>query len=297
MRVYIDRVKKILFLFFIAFLLFPQKVFAADVVINEFSSNSDPEWVELYNSSSTEIVDLEGWRLVDSNTQTTDDIDLSGCITPGGFRLFSRGSGWLNNTGGDTITLKNNNGNEVNSVVYGASGVIGIPSPSNSASRVPNGSSTWEMLDPPSSTDSICQLSSTPTPTLIPTLSPTNSPTPTKTPTPTPTIKPTATSKPVATATPAPTSIPTIKVVTPTMAKMATYDNYDKKENMGPTSILGEMVTATPSAMPTEVDQKKAEESFFNFPKLAIGVGFIFLAVSGILAFRKWNDIQNEYAE
>ncbi len=275
------------------FLSFSQSSFAADVVINEFSSNSDPEWVELYNSSPTEIITLDGWRLVDSNSQTTDDIDLSGCITPGGFRLFSRGSGWLNNTGGDTITLKNNNGNEVNSVVYGTGGVIGIPSPSNSASRVPNGSSIWEILDLPNSTDSICQLSSTPSPTLIPTLSPTNTPSPTKTPTSTPTIKPTATSKPVATNTPSATSIPTVKVVTPTTAKMVTKDNFDEKEDMGPTSILGEMVTATPSAMPTEIVQK-SEESFFDFSKISMGIGFIFLSGSGILAFRSWKKSQED---
>lgn len=128
---------------------------------------------------------------------------------------------------------------------------------------------------------------STPTPTSVPTSTPTIAPTPTKTPTPTPTSKPTATSKPMATATSAPTSTPTAKVISPTPTKPIVQENTRPKDET-PTSILGEMTTVFPSISPTITQTKKT--SFFNFSKLAIGAGFVFLAGSGILAFRRFRN-------
>lgn len=123
--------------------------------------------------------------------------------------------------------------------------------------------------------------SAAPTPTFIPTSTQTPSTIPTKTPTSKPTpIKsgPTATAKPVATTTPAPALTPAKSVI----------QQSSKEEDNIPTSILGEMVTASPSASPTIAGAKEA--SFFDLPKLFIGIGFVFLVGSGILAFRRFKN-------
>ncbi|QQG41006.1 MAG: hypothetical protein HYV37_01640 [Candidatus Levyibacteriota bacterium] len=117
------------------------------------------------------------------------------------------------------------------------------------------------------------------------TATPTQVPFPTqiKTPTPIPTNKSTPTSKATQTPTFTFTLTPTTKVVVPTIEGI----------DIGPTSILGEMVTAAPSAMPTEAIQKE-EGPFFDFPKIAIGLGFVFLSTSGILAFRSYKKSQGD---
>jgi hypothetical protein len=167
--------------FLIIFLFSAEKVFA-QVVINEFSSNSSPEWVEIYNTSPDQTVDLFGWQIIDGNG-VSDDITLSGCILPLSFRLFNHADGWLNN-GGDTISLKNS-GNELvgESVVYGTFGMVAIPLAGKSAGRDPNGGSSWQVFDSPSPVNNDCQFASpTPTSTLTPTPT-TNPPTPTSAPT------------------------------------------------------------------------------------------------------------------
>lgn len=168
------------FVFILAIFLFSPKVVSAQVVINEFSSKSDPEWVELLNTSSDQVINLSGWRIVDGNTVATDDLTLDGCISPQGFRLFNHTKGWLND-GGDSINLKDSTGEPVGEpVVYGEGGVVGTPSSEKSAGRTPNGASTWVIFDTPTPTNNDCQLSVTSTPT----------PEPTSSSTPTPTIQP-----------------------------------------------------------------------------------------------------------
>lgn len=158
-------------------LLLSSKIVLAQVVINEFSSNSDPEWVEIYNNTD-QIIDLLGWRILDGNSIETDDLQLSGCLAPRGFRLFNRQAGWLNNTGGDTIILKNSDNEEIDKVIYGEGGVISIPPNGKSAGRDPDGGSNWKIFDSPSPVNNDCQISLSPVATHAPTLS--LSPTPSK---------------------------------------------------------------------------------------------------------------------
>lgn len=166
---------------FIPFLFFIVSKVKAQVIINEFSSNSDPEWVELYNSFN-EIVNLTEWKITDGNTSTSDDLILNGCIANQGFRSFSRSSGWLNDTGGDTINLKDSNGNQIDQVIYGSGGIVGIPQSGRSASRVPDGNQSWVILDSATQQNDNCQIFPTPSP------SPVSTPiqTPTAIPSPTP---------------------------------------------------------------------------------------------------------------
>jgi len=179
-----------LFLFFFFYFFLPLRC-DAKVWINEFSSNSDPEWVELYNSGEQQI-DLSGWSLLDGNSDPSDDLSLEGCINPGEFRSFDHPGGWLNNSGGDTIVLKKPDGSEEDSVTYGNGGVVGIPKEEETAARNPAGSSNWK-IGSPSKTDNTCQSTistPTPTPTPTPTEVPSHTPTPTSTSTPTPTSSP-----------------------------------------------------------------------------------------------------------
>lgn len=84
----------------------------AEVVINEFMSDpsSGPEWIELLNTSSSEI-NLDGWKwteLASPGTDTEHEIspkNLSGTIGAGGFFVFELSSA-LNNSG-DSIGLYN----------------------------------------------------------------------------------------------------------------------------------------------------------------------------------------------
>jgi hypothetical protein len=121
-------------------LFFPSFV-SADVVINEFSSNSNTEWVELYNTDSTPV-DLTGWTLKD---EAQSPKTLTEIISGNGYFVYENSSGWLNNSGGDSIILKDDSDITINFVEYGKSGsVVGTPASDKSAGRVPDGSSDWE---------------------------------------------------------------------------------------------------------------------------------------------------------
>jgi len=165
--------------FFIAaviFLFFPEVVFAR-VVINEFSSNSDPEWVELYNNSDTSV-DLNGWFLKDEAQPAKF---LTTIIPARGYYVFENSNGWLNNSGGDTITLYDNASPsaQVDQVIYGKSGSeVGTPDPDKSAGRIPDGSSIWQnQLTWTKGTPNSSSPTSTPQPTPTPISTPTDTPT------------------------------------------------------------------------------------------------------------------------
>ncbi|MFA5773376.1 MAG: lamin tail domain-containing protein [Candidatus Paceibacterota bacterium] len=99
----------------------------ANVIINEFvSSPTDGiEWIELLNTTGSPIV-LNGWKLVDGNDKVTDDLILNGTISANGFIVFENSKSWLNNDG-DTIILKDNSSNTIDSVIYGTDGIIKAP--------------------------------------------------------------------------------------------------------------------------------------------------------------------------
>src|SRR3990167_4942186 len=105
------------------FLLSPVNALA-EIVINEFSSSSNPEWIELYNSGGS-AVDITGWKIIDLANHSEI---LTGSIGSGGYFVFERPEGWLNN-GGDTFTLFNNVSpvEQIDQVVYGSGGVVSAP--------------------------------------------------------------------------------------------------------------------------------------------------------------------------
>ncbi len=83
------------FLILLFFLVFTSPVFAdSSVKITDFSSDSNPEWIQLTNNTS-ETVSLSGWYFKDKAGVTKN---ISGCLSGNSNQVFSFGSGWLNNS-------------------------------------------------------------------------------------------------------------------------------------------------------------------------------------------------------
>ena len=91
----------------------------AAIIINEISPSTDPEWIELYNDSSTPV-DLFGYTLWDNNSLLSDDLSLTGTISAQSYLVFSRKEGWLTN-GGDIVYLSTNVADRQNTVIDGLS--------------------------------------------------------------------------------------------------------------------------------------------------------------------------------
>lgn len=200
-------------LFFILWFVFPTIAFA-QVVINEFSSGTTSDWVELYNTA-TESADLSTFRLRDSTASNKKD--LSGSLVAGGFLSFPF-SNYLNKDGDVVKLIELVGGDEVivEEIAYGDTGGVCAPSTTESIGRYPNGSSTIVRFSSQTrdfSNDSAAQNpcpTLTPSPTPTPSLTPTQSPTPsTPAPTSTKTPSPTPTKTPKPTKTPSPKPIPT----------------------------------------------------------------------------------------
>lgn len=87
------------------------------VVINEFMPNPQEgnEWVEIYNATGSPV-DITNWKFVD----LADNQKVLGAavIPAGGYYVFEDGTGWLNNTGEETLTLLNDQGVAVNSYTF-----------------------------------------------------------------------------------------------------------------------------------------------------------------------------------
>ncbi len=114
----------------------PQQASALDVVINEIAwagtSSTTPadEWIELYNNTVLPI-DITGWTLIAGST--TPSITLSGTIPANGYFLLERSDdtavsvpadqtftgGIANNPGGDSLELRDNLNNLVDTANIG----------------------------------------------------------------------------------------------------------------------------------------------------------------------------------
>lgn len=119
-------------------------VFAApgiprQVVINEFSSGTSSDWIELYNTTGAPT-DLTGWKIKDA---AGNDKLLSGSLAAHGFTSVNFSS-WLN-ADGDTIIVEDDAGVAINTVVYGTAGSVAAPSAAQFAARATDNSDTWEL--------------------------------------------------------------------------------------------------------------------------------------------------------
>lgn len=172
--------KQVFALTFCLFLIGPMSSFAAPQ-INEFSSGTSDDWIEIYNPDDSQI-DLSLYRIRDLTSN--NKLDLSGTIAGKGFASFD----WSNklNNGGDLIKLVLiSDESTVDQVNYGDQGGIVAPSTNQSGGREVDGSSNWVLFTASSkgSTNNSGPVFTLPSPTPTKTPSPTKSPTPTKTPT------------------------------------------------------------------------------------------------------------------
>jgi len=278
-------IKTLTFIFLLLFLGLPKTVFA-EIFINEFSSDTDPDWVEIYNSGPDQV-DLSLYRLRDNTS--SNKLDLFGIIPSNSFATFD----WSNrlNKDGDLIKLTLiSNDTIVDDVAYGNVGTdVVSPTSDQSAGRQNDGKEGWVIfgITTKGSTNNTSAPVPTPTLTPAPTTIPTNTPTPTKTPTPTPTTKPTSTPK-----VPTPTKIPTATPIKlgPTASPILIANDVEESTREAlPTSILGESTESavnTVSPSPFAKETKTLASSTSNLSKILIGIGIIFLISCGILAFR-----------
>lgn len=108
--------------------------------INELISNpaTGPEWVELYNSG-TSTINLAGCTLCDNRESDCMIAELEGIVPAADwFTIFLTGSR-LNN-GGDSIVLKNFEGETIDRVDYGENWLI--PDKGHSLARIADGTDT-----------------------------------------------------------------------------------------------------------------------------------------------------------
>lgn len=268
----------ILFLF-LSF--FPERAFAA-LYINEFSSSTNPDWVEIYNSDPTSV-DLTNYSVKDASTNSHA---LSGSIGGNSFITFDWNDN-LNN-GGDTIKLFLND-SLVDEVVYGANGTA-APTGSQTAGRIPDGSPTWALFTTATkgSTNNSPTVAPTPTPT------PTAIPTPTPTHAPTPTLTPTSAPTPTPTHTPTPTqgkTTPTPKITVDPKREGGTESAVFDKPVEGQGSILGNS---------TGFDNLKSGISGNGSPSYSWGKLFILMGVvlvsgaCGILLYNNYRKQKDE---
>ena len=248
--------------------LSPKNIYA-QIVINEFSSSSDPEWVEFYNTSSNPV-DITGWTIEDALNHIKN---LSGTISANGYFIYENSEGWLNNTGTDSIILKNKTGSIIDTISYGTS-EIAAPNSDKCSSRTPDASSVW-------TSNILC------TKNYINQSAPTA--TPTSTPTPTPTSTPTATPTPTKTPTPIPTKSPTPKpTVKPSESPESTPSDFES-----------DVLSAREDLMesPTPEAQVLSEKKFQILPVVLILFGIVFLFVGGYPFIKKYLKKYNDKNE
>lgn len=250
----------VFFLGFVFFISFPE-IAKAQVLINEFSSGTTSDWIELYNIS-TESADLSSYKLMDSST---NDKPLSGSIPPGGFASFNF-SNWLNNSTPDGVRLFNGS-NLVDSIYYGDENQVCYALGTESIGRYPDGGNTIDRFSTPTrdASNNSATLNPCPAPTPVPTQTP--SPTPVPTPVSTPTFIP------------APVKTPTPK---PSPVKTSSPTPFETPSVLG-ASDVNFLKTADPS--PAPLPEKKN-----NFPVIAgifIFLGIAFMSLAGFAAFKK----------
>ncbi len=298
----------ILFFLFVS----AKTVFASSVIINEFSSANTSDWIELYNTSDSEV-NLQEWIVKDTTNNAIWDFSSSSIIPSNGFCTKDVGNR-LNNKGDriqlfqgaeekDCVAYGNGNGSfcngkEFTDIDESLGGIV--------VARKPNGTGNWtfnsstygysndDTQEP--ETKVLCYIPSpTPTPTLTPTSSPTSTPTksptpsklptPTKSPTPTP-LRPSGfagqAKSPTQTLTPSPS--PTVR---PTEVYADKLISLDKESSIGSVAAVATASTQIPQEIP-----KKSNIKYI----LIIAVIF-FLAGSAFLFYTAYRNGKKDHNE
>jgi len=250
----------------IFFLYFSSPVFAAPV-INEFSPQTNPEWVELYNPDDQQF-SLSGvsvyFDATNINQRSSFCNDAS--IAAKSYLLITRptDSYWLSNSG-DTILFKKED-DVIDSISFGTGQLLKAPTGTQSAQKTESGWVISDVATPQGDQANFACPSSTPNP------EPTNTPTPTST-------TALATSTPTPSKTPAPTltKTPTMTPV-PLVEEEASEASEGGEEEM----ILGSAVESTGSAR-----QLRA----FAAASALVAAGLAL--ISGVLVWQKRNALRD----
>lgn len=276
--------KKIVFGIIIFFFLV-SPVSAADVVINEFSSHSSPEWVEFYNASGS--ADYLKNYYIDDDTSFTDDGGsnkklLTDLVTTSTSYPYIDLSSFLNDPG-DFVVLFDPSGNIIDQYQYTSDPGSGV-----TIGRSLNGSGGFAVLASATKGSENAGVP-TPTPTLTPTNSPTSTPNPTSTNTPTPANSPTPTKTPTPTLTktPTPTQKPTATpktTVTPTPTPLVEASSESGE-------ILGTTLDPTPTPEEPKSESKAWVKSvLIVFAFIGVGLGLL----AGVFFWKKKNDATHD---
>jgi hypothetical protein len=109
----------------------------AQVKINEFSSETSADWVELY---STEDVDISGWILRDTANSRIETIPKGTKIGPATNKFFVIGAGNRLNKDEDSIKLyREDDSTAVDQISYGPNEDLCAPEAGQTAGRQPDG--------------------------------------------------------------------------------------------------------------------------------------------------------------
>ncbi len=114
------------------------------LIISEFSSASNPEWVELLNLDQDNLIDLSSCKL-------TNGVDLlktlSGTIPRLGFLTFSLEGSSLSDAGGKIVLIDGGN-NVVHAISYGSDITYTTITAPNSNQTGYYNSSSWQVGTP-----------------------------------------------------------------------------------------------------------------------------------------------------
>lgn len=264
----------------ILFFSLPPSLARAQVILNEISPCTNPEWIELYNLGP-ESVDLTNWYFKDA----ADNKKLVIAPEPlgvGGYYVASGYTNWLNNTGGESLYLYNAADVLVDSVSFGET------SSSTVVARIPDLTGGWLLSQLPTPQASNTQPTPTPTPT--PTASPSASPLPTpqavaSTPSPSPTLAPAPSPSPIPPSSPSPS--PVFPSPTPFLAS-AQVGTVAGEQAMLDLSGYGLSASPTPSPLassppsqPLTLNRERARFAVLT------GLGLLCLALSFLLYLRR----------
>jgi len=142
--------------------VYPSGIFLNEILPNPQGADETDEWIELYNSNSSNI-DLSDWQIKDSTgTPTTYSISKNTNITTGGFLVFKRPTTkiMLNNDE-DGLNLLSPDGKIIDSVTFTKSP---LGQSYNKTNGVPYGSWSWSSTLTPGSKNILKTLPASATP-------------------------------------------------------------------------------------------------------------------------------------
>ncbi|MGV8111687.1 MAG: lamin tail domain-containing protein [Lentimicrobium sp.] len=124
---------------------------SAVVLMNEIYSRGtteDPDWIEIYNTSTSVAADISGFKIYDSGgqagTKPKKEIPAGTIIQPGGFFVIvvddEDASGFGLSSGGEQVWLENTSGTVVDDITFPAL------AETESYGRYPDGSSNLQIL-------------------------------------------------------------------------------------------------------------------------------------------------------